>query len=157
ARPSLDLPERIYRPLSALPASAVDSYRRAQGKALTQNDERALRIADQRFRTLDRANRGYLDQQTFAEDPSPAAQRADAQIPKVMLARFDGNHDGVITSAEAGKAWTGLQELDLNKDGRLTSDELKGAGRMYRVRQFKTMDANHDGKVDFTEYVLWFR
>ncbi len=44
--------------------------------------------------------------------------------------------------------------LDLNADGRLTRDELKGTPY---ADKFDAMDTNKDGKIDRKEFAAYFR
>jgi Ca2+-binding EF-hand superfamily protein len=62
--------------------------------------------------------------------------------------RADLNNDGKVTLDEAiahGKQR--FQEMDKNKDGAVTKDELPGRGRF-----FDQADANKDGKVTYAEH-----
>lgn len=81
--------------------------------------------------------------------PTALAQHAGGQgMPKV-----DANGDGVITKAEAAafpRLAARFDELDRNKDGKLSGDERpmrsgNGAGRM------ATLDADKDGRISRAE------
>jgi Ca2+-binding EF-hand superfamily protein len=65
-----------------------------------------------------------------------------------MFERLDTNHDGKVTLAEAmAGAQARFTELDKNKDGVITPDEL-GDGRHPMM---KHADLNHDGKITLAE------
>lgn len=81
--------------------------------------------------------------------PLAFAQNAEHRgMPKI-----DANGDGVITKAEAAafpRLAARFDELDKNKDGKLSGDELpmrrgNGPGR------FEALDANKDGRISKAE------
>lgn len=45
--------------------------------------------------------------------------------PSPIMEALDRNHDGVLSSAEISGATAALLELDTNKDGQLTQEELR--------------------------------
>jgi Ca2+-binding EF-hand superfamily protein len=56
--------------------------------------------------------------------PSPDGNTRPHPVDPVMLA-LDANGDGALSAAEINNASTSLAALDLNKDGKLTPDEMR--------------------------------
>ena len=64
-----------------------------------------------------------------------------------MRGKIDTNNDGKITLAESQTAAkVRFENLDKNKNGAVTRDEIQG-----RERLFERADANRDGKVTLAE------
>ena len=62
-------------------------------------------------------------------------------------AKIDANGDGKVTLAESqAAAKARFDNLDKNKNGAITKDEIEGRGRL-----FEKADANKDGKVTLAE------
>jgi Ca2+-binding EF-hand superfamily protein len=94
------------------------------------------------------------------------SNRASSAVPRGLM-RYDTNKDGVVDRAE----WRAAQEarfkqLDTNKDGKLTQDELfartpaVGNSVLPSDRQvqrqssyFQLLDADKDGFVSFAEFM----
>lgn len=97
----------------------------------------------------------------FAIAPVPAhAQFGQQRDAGELLLKADANGDGEITSAEFSAARAKLfDRVDRNNDGVLNSADKSG-GRMLRrsggerIQQLiDSMDHNHDGQVDRSEFV----
>ncbi len=90
------------------------------------------------------------------------ATAAFAQGGGMGLMRADANHDGAVSRAEAeADAGARFDAMDLDKDGFLSADEMKGpgarlleraGGKISRAdyvtradRRFDRLDTNHDG------------
>jgi Ca2+-binding EF-hand superfamily protein len=159
------LPENLFRPAEALPPAAVAAFRTAEGGKLTDDGTRTLRLADKRFRDLDRNHDGYLDSSEFAatyqlganESNRSSNSDAGAAFAKSLLSQNDKNKDGFISRDEAGKGWETLQALDADQDGRLSAAELAMGPMLLAEREFKKIDKNADSRIDFSEFVLWYR
>ena len=91
-----------------------------------------------------------------------AGTAAVAQRGGGMMANADANGDGIITHEEfAAQAAQRFQRMDVNNDGKLSGDELRGrmaeraqGGVMTKAQfmadadtRFQKMDANHDGRI----------
>jgi Ca2+-binding EF-hand superfamily protein len=95
----------------------------------------------------------------FAADPGPAP----GGPPNGMFKKWDTNGDGVVTKEEAQAASADnlskrFDQMDLNKDGQLTPDEISKAHDMRRTamrekfaEQFKSADKNGDGGLSKEE------
>jgi Ca2+-binding EF-hand superfamily protein len=98
------------------------------------------------FERLDTNHDGFLDRGELRQ----AAER-------LLAARRAGGRPGAKggpgTSAP-GKNSTDFEALDLNADGRLTPDELKGTP--YAL-QFDAIDTNKDGKIDRKEFNAYLK
>jgi Ca2+-binding EF-hand superfamily protein len=90
-----------------------------------------------------------------------SAQTASAGAPAGvagLTALADADQDGAISRAEFRAARTGwFPTLDRNADGWLSSEELEsaapgGRGRFLLSRQFRTLDANGNGRIEAAEY-----
>ncbi|MBN1420984.1 MAG: class I SAM-dependent methyltransferase [Planctomycetes bacterium] len=53
--------------------------------------------------------------------------RRGGQFPNPLLRLFDADGDGVLSEAEVANAGAKLKELDTSKDGKISSEELRGA------------------------------
>ncbi len=159
--------DKVYRPIIELPRAAVEAYTVAEGGKLNADQELRLRIADARFRKFDKEQRGYVTLDELApvvlspgkghKTRKGEKSRTQSPIVQEYLDHYDKNHDGVITAAEAGKDWNVFQVLDTNHDNRLSPEELQRAPQELFRKTFDTIDRNSDGRVDFTEFVLWWR
>ncbi|MFT4178716.1 MAG: EF-hand domain-containing protein [Thermomonas sp.] len=82
-------------------------------------------------------------------------------------AKIDANGDGVITKAEAAafpKLAQRFDQLDVNKDGKLSADERRAmhprngrdGARMHEARAtlFADADANKDGRLSRDEFIV---
>jgi Ca2+-binding EF-hand superfamily protein len=118
--------------------------------------ERQLRIFDLQFRSFDRDHSGGLSRSEFQE-MYRLAEKTSPKLAEATLKRLDKNHDGFITSAEAGKEWQILSRLDKNRDGRLSRQELLSLPDLSGDRDFDAADPDKDGNVDFAEFSLWLR
>lgn len=91
----------------------------------------------------------YLLILAVAVSPLAFAQNADHRgMPKI-----DANGDGVITKAEAAafpRLAARFDELDKNKDGKLSRDEMPPRAGMGPGR-FEALDANKDGRISKAE------
>lgn len=91
-----------------------------------------------------------------------AGTAAVAQRGGGMMASADANGDGIITHEEfAAQAAQRFQRMDVNNDGKLSGDELRGrmaeraqGGAITKAQfmadaeeRFQKMDANHDGRI----------
>ena len=63
------------------------------------------------------------------------------------LAGPDENHPG-----RPGRNMPSFQELDANKDGKLTSDEFRTQQEKTVDRRFERLDRDHDGKISSNEF-----
>ncbi len=102
------------------------------------------------------------------------AATAPTSAQKPAPARLDANGDGVIDRQEAAanpRLAQRFDELDKNKDGKLSRDEMprwharggdghRGMGRHHRGHGgqgfLRAMDSNHDGRVSAAEYQAFF-
>ena len=79
----------------------------------------------------------------FAQDGAPMGP------PK-----FDANGDGAISKAEAAKfprLAERFDQLDKNKDGKLTGDEQPRRGAGQRGERIAALDTNKDGRISKAE------
>lgn len=130
---------------------------------------------EDRFGKLDRNKDGFLDDvdRDMAAPPNRPAvpsPKAWPDVIKNMLVQMDKDTDGKLTFEEfsGGKpdmARTTFDSLDTNKDGVLTTEDERPAGketaeRKVRVNagpagqaseRFKRADKNNDGKLSFEE------
>ena len=68
--------------------------------------------------------------------------------------KFDANGDGAITKAEAAKfprLAERFDQLDKNKDGKLTGDEQPRRGMGQRGQRIAALDTNKDGRISNAE------
>jgi hypothetical protein len=67
----------------------------------------------------------------------------------------DANHDGVIDSNELANASTALMQLDKNKDGKLSYEEIHWPKESDQVGEpepvIRALDRNHDDIIDAQE------
>lgn len=91
----------------------------------------------------------------------PAAAHAQVRTTGDYLARMDLNGDGRVQVNEY-QSWLiyAFDQMDVNKDARLTADELPGGkGRVLRrsdqldafAERFRRQDRNHNGSLDARE------
>lgn len=74
----------------------------------------------------------------LAQQPKPDAPPVDPKPrPHPIIAAFDTDKDGVISSEEIEYAVTSLKALDKNGDGKLTPDELMPRRRNERKEEGK--------------------
>jgi hypothetical protein len=109
----------------------------------------------------------------FAADDSAAsaagASAADASAKQAKQARIfkaaDTNGDGGLSRDELAKT-TSLQfdiikanfeQMDINKDGKVTPEERDTWVEAQRKAQLEQMDANHDGTVTPEERDAWVK
>jgi Ca2+-binding EF-hand superfamily protein len=88
-----------------------------------------------------------------------------SQQQGIMFKTVDTNGDGTISKAEFNAYYAKhnakhFKEMDANKDGKITPEEMLGAsgrqmgssaGTTHLDQRFYTADANHDGGLDKTE------
>ena len=76
--------------------------------------------------------------------------------PMARLKAADTNGDGLISKAEAEAALPRLarhfDQIDTNRDGQLSPEELKAAHQNMKNAMFDRMDANHDGVISREEF-----
>jgi hypothetical protein len=91
-----------------------------------------------------------------APAPAPMTPREKSQrVPHEKFAQVDTNHDGVISRDEAAAApqlASRFDEVDADKDGRVTPAELKNHAKSHRLNNkgagaFTKLDSNGDGVV----------
>jgi hypothetical protein len=102
-------------------------------------------IADERFKTLDMNQDGVLSKFEYNSDAAVLMMDADRNglVSASELQAFHGpENDEVASAAER------IVGVDLNNDGELSADELRGSLEL----RFKWMDKNEDGNVDLDEY-----
>jgi len=103
-----------------------------------------------------------------------ALAAATAPQPKPAMQRSDANGDGVVDRQEAAaQPWLAqrFDELDKNKDGKLSRDELprwharggdghRGMGRHHHGHRgegfMPMMDSDHDGRISAAEHQAFF-
>jgi sugar lactone lactonase YvrE len=164
--PNLKLSDEYYRPLSELPQEVVKSLQGMEGGKLTSEGERQLRIADREFLTLDVDKTGGLDIKEFelifhpavsGNDNKAVGHSIEKDIARQYLDLLDKDKNGIVAKLEAGEAWKILAPLDNNKDDSLSESELEGAYHLSAKREFERADSNHDKRISFLEFVLWWR
>ena len=88
-----------------------------------------------------------------------------SQQQGIMFKAVDTNGDGAISKSEFNAYYAKhnakhFKEMDANKDGKITPEEMLGsskqqmessAGTTHLDKRFYTADANHDGGLDKTE------
>jgi len=79
--------------------------------------------------------------------------------PEGGMARLkaaDTNGDGLISRAEAQAALPRLakhfDQIDTDRDGQISPEELKAAHQAMKNAMFDRMDANHDGVISRDEF-----
>ena len=91
-----------------------------------------------------------------APAPAPMAPREkSSRVPHDKFAQVDTNHDGVISRDEAAAApqlASRFDDVDADKDGRVTPAELKNHAKSHRLNNkgagaFTKFDSNGDGVV----------
>lgn len=83
-----------------------------------------------------------------------AGDRGDRGGGMERVKAADKNGDGLISRAEAAalpKLATQFDAIDTNKDGQISSDELRANHEAKRAERWKKLDANADGKVSKAE------
>ena len=66
----------------------------------------------------------------------------------------DTNGDGMISKAEAAalpRLAQNFDEIDANKDGQVTSDEMRAHQQKKRAEHWKKLDTNADGAISKSE------
>jgi Ca2+-binding EF-hand superfamily protein len=100
---------------------------------------------------------------------SPKHDRKHRRMGGDILGSADSNHDGAVSKKEFNAYYTKhnskhFKELDTNRDGKLTADELQGSvpkpvappssgGTSHLDNRFAAADVNHDGGLDAEEAV----
>lgn len=82
----------------------------------------------------------------LAQDGPPPGMRMPA--PEDIFKRWDANSDGVVDKAEwtaAGRPEDRFAMIDVDKDGKVTLDELKGAFEKMRQRRMQQGDGPPPG------------
>lgn len=96
---------------------------------------------------------------------SPMHNKSHVSQQGTMLNNADTDSDGSISKAEFDAYYAKhnarhFKEMDANKDGKITSDEMQGGrkhemgsndGTAHLDKRFATADANHDGGLDKKE------
>jgi len=81
---------------------------------------------EQEFRTLDKDKNGQLSVEEFK---AVAASRM-AQMPASAMQQLDANKDGKVSAAEFnGPALAAFDRMDANKDGTISPEEKQAAAR----------------------------
>jgi sugar lactone lactonase YvrE len=155
------LPDKFFRPLSALPPAAVSRITAIEGGRMTPEIERKLRLWDRRFRELDRDGQGSLSKAEFEAilnpprgRPQPGAAKPGTKFAESALRVHDKNRDGIVERPEAGNGWKTLGLLDLNRDDKLVRSELEKGPEAFAARDFSDADTDRNGAIDFTEYAV---
>lgn len=88
-------------------------------------------------------------------------KQPDSSQPGAVLKNADTNGDGSISKAEFNTYYAKrFKEMDTNKDGKITPDEMQGrckpetaksTGTTHLDQIFNAADANHDGGLDREE------
>jgi hypothetical protein len=80
-----------------------------------------------------------------------------------LAARFDANHDGVVTRAEFAGPPALFDRLDRNSDGVLSATDFDWSDRSPLARQvgqarqwFRQVDANSNGRISRAEWEAFF-
>ena len=93
----------------------------------------------------------------------PMHGQMDGQAEESMFKNMDSNGDGVVSRDEFNAFYAKrFAELDVNKGGNLTVDEIKGgiknpmgdrmsSGMTHLNERFSAADVNHDGGLDREE------
>jgi hypothetical protein len=92
----------------------------------------------------------------IASAAAVAVAAPDGQGHMSRLKAADTNGDGLISKAEAQAALPRLakhfDQIDANKDGQISPDELKAARQNMKNAMFDRIDANHDGVISRDEF-----
>lgn len=100
--------------------------------------------------------------------------RAEAHPGDAVFAKWDADHNGVLSREEFRKGWDTLRtraavtrlrgqfdRVDRNDDGALDQDEFRNLVLVRRAGDkappLSRFDANKDGKLQFDEYVVMVR
>jgi Ca2+-binding EF-hand superfamily protein len=104
-----------------------DEINAAGQKAAQQAQQNVDLKVEEEFKKLDADKNGQLNLTEFRAAAKVSAKAA----PDQALQRFDSNKDGRISSAEfRAQTLAGYDKADLNKDGKITADEVaKAQGR----------------------------
>jgi Ca2+-binding EF-hand superfamily protein len=169
---------------TASPASLATPAPHARRSFFTSNQNRSEIAAhvEVLFNKLDLNRDGFISKDEIASNQSKFAERMAKSAPKRaarMFDRYDANHDGQITEAEAQAARTSASgkqrkssrrasslfaRADANKDGIVTRAEFDSATangkiKLRRanmrgsaiVRLFDIADSDRDGRVSLAE------
>lgn len=154
------------RETGALTLADIEAAEARQKRELSRSRLRDAMAYDQNFDlkvTEDEIRTSFNDRRARRGDDTPAAERKKMLEQQVagILARYDTDKDGVITSREAGtppendERWPyrrsgnsrDLLALDPDKDGTLTGVEMEALAR----KAFRTVDKNRDGTISREE------
>ena len=106
---------------------------------------------------------GSMEGTAFAGQPDEGAQKGQnasnkharhhgPRTPAAVIARFDANGDGKLAVSELPeKMRPRLSAADSNKDGVLSTEELKAHGEQHAKERFAKRDKNSDGALMATE------